>query len=65
MKDVIAGVTWRSFLQACVNENARRMAEMDQRLLQPRVLAAISKAALRLPALRLRRKSPPMVTPQT
>lgn len=48
--DVIEGVTWRSFLQACVDENARRMADVDPRLLQPRVLPFMASAALAAPS---------------
>lgn len=55
---MFSGITWRTFLQSCVDENDRYLAAMDSRLLRPRVLPAIARLLLSLPSfgpLRARR----------
>ena len=48
-------VTWRSFLQSCVDENSRYMAAMPRDLATPSVLPTLAKLALKIPALPSRR----------
>ncbi len=43
-------VTWRSFLQSCIDENERHMRAMPATLLTPSVLPGIARLALRLPS---------------
>jgi hypothetical protein len=43
-------VTWRRFLQSCIDENDRYLGAMDARLLRPRVLPTLSRLALKLPS---------------
>jgi hypothetical protein len=43
------GVTWRQFLQACVDENDRYLARMAPDLLRPRVLPTMARLLLSLP----------------
>lgn len=50
-------VTWRSFLQSCVDENERYMAAMPTDLKTPSVLPGIARLALRLPSRRARRET--------
>ncbi|HZB90085.1 MAG TPA: hypothetical protein VE397_01505, partial [Stellaceae bacterium] len=40
------GFTFRRFLEDCHRENARRMAELEGDLLQPRLLPALAGVAL-------------------
>jgi len=40
------GFSVRSFLTACLNENARRMAAFDPRLLQPSLMPGLARGAL-------------------
>jgi len=40
-------LTPKSFLSACLAENAKRMSKFDERLLQPQLMPAIATAALR------------------
>lgn len=49
-------VTWRSFLQSCVDENERYMRAMPADLKTPSVLPSIARLALRLPSFRTRRE---------
>lgn len=44
--DVMQGLTPAKFVRACVEENERYMRVFDPRLLQPRVIPAIARAAL-------------------
>ena len=44
------GFTWRSLVEACVAEHARRMADFDPALLRPRLLPWAGGVALRLAA---------------
>jgi hypothetical protein len=44
--DVVSDLTPAKFLRACVEENDRYMAAFDPRLLRPRVIPALGKAAL-------------------
>jgi hypothetical protein len=46
--DVLSGLTPTIFLRTCVEENDRYMAAFDPRLLRPRVIPALAKAALGL-----------------
>jgi hypothetical protein len=46
------GITWRRFLQSCIDENDRYLSAMDPRLLRPRVLPTMARLALKLPGLR-------------
>ena len=46
---IFSGVTWRSFLQSCVDENDRYLSVMDPGLLRPRVLPTIARLLLGLP----------------
>ena len=46
---MFGGITWRQFLQSCVDENDRYLSAMDPQLLRPRVLATMARFALRLP----------------
>ncbi|MBV8889316.1 MAG: ferritin-like domain-containing protein [Alphaproteobacteria bacterium] len=53
------GFTFRRFVEACYSENARRMADFQADLLQPRFLPAVAAAALSGLRLVSRRVSPP------
>jgi hypothetical protein len=44
--DALTGLTAATFLSACLEENDRHMAAFDPRLLRPRVIPALAKAAL-------------------
>jgi hypothetical protein len=48
---LFSDVTWRSFLQSCVDENDRYLGAMDPGLLRPRVLPTIARLLLGLPQL--------------
>jgi hypothetical protein len=52
---MFSDVTWRSFLQSCVDENDRYLSVMDPALLRPRVLPTIARMLLSLPTIRPRR----------
>ena len=52
---MFSGVTWRAFLQSCVDENDRYLSVMDPRLLRPRVLPTIARMLLSLPTIGPRR----------
>lgn len=47
---MFGGVTWRSFLQSCLDENDRYLSVMDAKLLRPRVLPSIARFALNVGA---------------
>lgn len=47
---IFSDVTWRSFLQSCVDENDRYLSAFDPRLLRPRVLPTIARMLLSLPS---------------
>jgi hypothetical protein len=49
---ILDGVTWRSFLQSCVDGSEHYLAAMPPELLKPRVLPELAKLALRLPSPR-------------
>jgi len=51
---LLGDVTWRSFLQSCVDENERYMRAMPATLKTPSVLPGIARFALRLPSLHAR-----------
>ena len=51
---IIEGVTWRQFLQSCINENDRYLSAMHPDLLRPRVLPTLARMALKLPSLKRR-----------
>ncbi len=51
---ILDDVTWRSFLQSCVLENDRYMADMPRDLLTPTVLPKLAKLALALPSFHAR-----------
>jgi len=53
--NMFGGITWRQFLQSCVEENDRYLSAMDPRLLTPRVLPAMARLALKLPSFGRRR----------
>ena len=59
---ILGDISWRSFLQSCVDESERYLAAMDSRLLRPRVLPALARFALKLPSLRRRGQSAPAST---
>ena len=44
--DVIKGLTFSAFLQACLTENDANMANFDRDLLRPRVIPAIAQSVL-------------------
>lgn len=46
--EVFKNLTLRSFLKTCLQENERYMAAFDSRLLRPRVIPAIARAALEI-----------------
>jgi hypothetical protein len=48
---LFSDVTWRSFLQSCVDGNDRYMATTPAELLKPTVLATLARLALRIPPL--------------
>ncbi len=57
---IFRGITWRAFLQSCIDENDHYLSGMDQRLLRPRVLPTIARLLLCLPSfgsLRARQSS--------
>jgi hypothetical protein len=56
---ILGDISWRSFLQSCVDESERYLAPMDPQLLRPRVLPALARFALRLPSFRRRGQSAP------
>jgi hypothetical protein len=57
---IVDGITWRDFVRSCVNENAKRMAEMPAGLRTPTVLPAIAKVLLAIPSLPTRRARKPI-----
>lgn len=44
--DVMTGLTPEKFIRACLDENARYMRDFDPRLLRPRVIPSLARAAL-------------------
>ncbi len=42
----IENLTPQGFLNACLEENTRRLSRFDERLLRPQLLGAIAKVAL-------------------
>jgi hypothetical protein len=62
---VFDGVTWRTFLQACLTENERYLRGFDPRLLTPRVLPVMARMALSLPSRpRFRRSATRSASPR-
>jgi hypothetical protein len=48
--NLFGGITWRQFLQSCVDENDRYLSAMDPGLLTPRVLPSMARFALKFPS---------------
>lgn len=55
--EIFNGITWRAFLQSCVDESDRYLSVMDPRLLRPRVLPTLARLALKLPSFGRRNAS--------
>jgi hypothetical protein len=55
---LLDGVSWRAFLQSCIDGNEHYLSALDPRLLRPRVLPELARLALKLPSFSRCRRPP-------
>lgn len=64
-KTFVDDLTAEQFFNACLQENARRMSQFDDRLLQPQLLSRLSAIALSVLHLLPRKSAPGQAQPST